>query len=475
MEQFETDFKDTSYDVFWEVNSPKKGQVVVSIFPDKLIEFCSKKLGFYNFVDYSGNYLLVRLSRGSIIEVVKPEDIKQEIKKYLRDVKNEEDVWAEFAKRNWITENFRNLLEKIPEINFNLSTKTEAYYFFRNTVAKVNTFGISFINYEDFKGTVWKGQIIDRDFKPMKDAPKAVFNQFLKNICNQDKERYYSLISIIGYLLHPYKDPSETKAIILIDEKIDSSGKAFGGTGKSVIAQALGQITPTVWKDGKKYNPNEVFVFDDIRPHHRLLYFDDVKKNFPFEEFYSLITGNLKINRKYQDSTLIPFSLTPKLLISSNYMVMGTGGTTDERRRIDFELYPYYTMDKRPKDEFGHIFFDEWSIEEWQLFYSLMLGFVNYFIQNGIKYPPQINVKENRLKVQTDHEFVIFMDGTIQLGVAYDKAQLLNDFIEVSPKHRNLSKIQFKWWIDDWAFVRGYISDNRKSNGKAIVRFDKIN
>lgn len=463
--------KDMPINDFWEINTPPKGKPTVTILPDKLIEFCSRKLGFYNYVDYSGNYNLVRVTNKSIIEEAKPEDIKQEIKKYLRNERKQEDVWAAFAQKNWVTEHFRNLLEKVPEINFNVSSKNEAFFFYRNTVVKVSPKGLSFIPYNEFAGTVWKHQIINRDFTPVNEFEKAVFNQFLKNVSGCDKSRYRSLISILGYLLHPYKDPSFTKAIMLIDEYIDFTGLAFGGTGKSIIGKALEQITPTVWKDGKKFNPNEVFVFDDIRPYHRLLYFDDVKRNFPFEEFYSLITGNLKINRKYRDSSLIPFQLSPKLLISSNYMVRGTGGSTDERRRIEFELYPYYSNGKSPKTEFGHIFFDDWDIKEWQLFDMLMVSCVSFFMINGLINPPQINLAENKLKMATDHEFVLFMDGTIQPNSTYDKAVLSDDFKSLCPSQRSLSAISFKKWIDSWAKHRGLFVQHFKSNGRAMVTF----
>ena len=225
------------------------------------------------------------------------------------------------------------------------------------------------VSYNDFQGTVWKSQIIKRDFTVLKDKnPNSVFEHFLANITGGDNDRFISLQSVMGYLLHPYKDPSFSKAVILLDENIDFSGVANGGTGKSLIATALSQITPMVIKDGKRYNANENFVFDDIRPHHRILYFDDVKRNFQFEEFYSIITGSLKVNRKYKDSVLLPPNLTPKLLISSNNMVKGTGGNTDERRRIEFEIAPYYSADFTPRNEFGHVFFEDWDKSEWEQF-----------------------------------------------------------------------------------------------------------
>lgn len=459
---------------FWKIIIQEGGRPQVTIYNEKLIEFCSQNLNYYNYVDYTGNYILVKTSDNSIIQEVKREDLKQEIKHYLKYVVKQEAVWAAFASKNWITDNNIHLLEKLPETKFNYSKKNEAYFFYRNGVVKVTPSGSVIIPYKDFEGTVWRQQINSRDFVPCGlEYQESVFNKFLINVSGKDNKRYLSLISIIGYILHPYKDPALSKAVILLDENIDFSGVANGGTGKSLIAKAIQHITSLVHKDGKNFNARETFVFDDIRPYHRVLYFDDVKRSFSFEEFYSMITSSLKVTRKYKDSTTIPPELSPKLLISSNNMVKGTGGDTDERRRIEFEVAPHYSKLHTPFDEFNQIFFDDWKDKEWNLFDNLMLRSVLYFIRNGIIEPPKINLIENKLKISTDSEFVVFMDSTIELEIVYDKAELIVDFIKVSPKQRNLSKIEFKRWIDSWADARGIEAYHYKSNGKALVKFTK--
>lgn len=454
---------------FWHFET-KNNKTVAVIDKDKLIDFCSQRLGYYNYVEYSGIYILVKVERKSVIKETRPEDLKQDIKRYIRDDIKQEKVWAAFASLNIVTDNFISLLDTLPSANFNISKKGEAYFFYQNGVVAVNNNGCKITPYEEFSGTVWKEQIRKRDFiKAGNEWSNAVFNAFLKNVSGKDDNRYLSLISIIGYLLHPYKDSSFTKAVILLDENVDFSGAAHGGTGKSLISKALEQITSVCCKDGKKYNPNEIFGFDDIKPYHRILYFDDVKKNFNFEEFYPFITGQLKVNRKYRDSINIPFDLTPKLLISSNYMIKGSGGS-DARRKIEFEIAPYYSTTLAPKDEFGHIFFEEWDVKEWILFDNLMLRCVWTFINNGITMPPMINLKENKLKMDTNPDFIVFIDQVIEIEVPVDKTQLLEEFKRLCPDHRNLSGIAFKKWIDIWAEDRNYLADHYKSNGYAMLR-----
>ncbi len=69
-----------------------------------------------------------------------------------------------------------------------------------------------------------------------------VSNTLLKNISDHDisDDRNFTMISAIGYLLHGFKDKSNTRAIILVDEKIPSDDdQANGGTGKSLFCDAI--------------------------------------------------------------------------------------------------------------------------------------------------------------------------------------------------------------------------------------------
>lgn len=100
-----------------------------------------------------------------------------------------------------------------------------------------------------------------------------------------------------------------------------------------------------------------------------------------------------------------------------------------------------------------------------------MVSCVSFFMINGLINPPQINLAENKLKMATDHEFVLFMDGTIQPNSTYDKAVLSDDFKSLCPSQRSLSAISFKKWIDSWAKHRGLFVQHFKSNGRAMVTF----
>jgi len=455
---------------FWSITQ-MDSQKVVRIYTEKLIDFVSKELGFYNYKDMYGNYQLVKVEEGSIVEEVQLEELKQAVKFYIRNTAKEEEVWAEFARSNYINDHFISLMEVLPEIKFNTSTKEQAVFYFKNCVVIIKAKPpIETVSYKDFNGYVWKKQIIPRNYKPNKNFEDSIFNKFLSKVSGS-KEKYISLISILGYLLHPYKDPSLSKAVILLDEKMDSSGEAFGGTGKGVIAEAIKNFIPTVFKDGKTFNHKETFIYDNVRPFHRLVIFDDVKKDFDFEILYSMITGDMNVKRKYKDSKTFNYETSPKVLIISNYMVKGSGGTTDERRRVEFELTPYFNQQHTPIAEFKHLLFKEWNENEWSLFDCFMLRCVAYYLKNGLITIPSLTLLQNKVMIETHPEFVEFMNDTIEPNVGYDKSILLNDFKTLSPANKFISSITFKKWIDKWATYQNYDLKHFKSNGQTKVIF----
>lgn len=460
---------------FWTIgteDSPSSGKV--NIDNSALLDFCVTELGYYNYIDYSGAYVLVKLLDGSIIKEARVEDLKQEIKDYLRDKVKREAVWNKFIQHNYFTEHFLHNLKVLQEINFNSSTKDVAHYFYKNGVVLVDKSGSqSVVPYKNYKGYVWFSQISTRSFQqlPANQLATCEFAKFIYNISGKDKSRMNSLASIVGYILQPYKEPSNAKALILLDENTDTSGRAMGGTGKSLLVKGLGEITSMLWKDGKRYQGNETFGFDDLRPFHRILYFDDVKANFSFDDFYSAITGSIQVKRKYRESTIIPFSLAPKLVISSNHMVIGTGGVTDERRRIEFEVSSHYSLNYKPSDEFGHNLFDDWDEAEWTSFDNLMLSCVSYYLKQGIVKPSPINLKMNKLLVATNADFFSFIEENIAPDQVYDKAALLAAFVKAYPGNSYISGITFKKWLDSYAEYSALIASHTKSNGKSFITF----
>lgn len=454
-------------------------KTIVDIYRAKLLKFWDE-LGFKKLKMPKGGYSLVQIKNNSIISEVQKEELMHAVKYKLL---NEDDVplvWEEFLSGDYINKNNYLALETIRELRLNLSTKNTAYFFFRNGVLKVTPNTMDIIDYNDYQGYIHEDQIIQHDIN-LENNQQSEFDEFLKKVSGNDEARYQSLTTAIGYLLHSYKDLALTKAIILVDEELDFSGEANGGTGKSIIAKAVQYMTSSIFKDGKAlHHKSNRFFYQDINLYHRVLIIDDVNVDFEFETFYSVITGEMQVEEKYKAAYKIPFELSPKLLITSNYMVKGSGGNSDERRRIEIEIFPYYKRDFTPIDDFKHRFFSDWKQEEWNPFFIGMAKYCQNYLRSGIVYPTPINLAENKLKQNTDQSFVEFADLNLIIPTDKDsntlnKATLYDDYRHAYPvESRNVTAIKFKKWIDEYCKFRGLEAYHFKSDSNNLIKITKI-
>lgn len=423
--------------------------------------------GFFK-VKEKKSYNLVKVE-GKFVYEISDFIVAEFIRDYLKEI-SRQDVEEVFSAKNPLTTHFFNLLEDI-EVEINMGSPEVAYLYFNNGFLEITSENINLKPYVLFEGLVWKSQVVQRDFH--EDLLfSSEFGRFMLNISGNDKNRFKSLQSIIGYLLHTYKDKSETRAVILVDEKLNNNGEANGGTGKSIIGKALSYLTPTVEIDGKSINFSKRFFYSRVQSDTRIMIFDDVKANFDFENLYSVITGDLILEAKYKNEEEISFDNSPKILISSNSMVLGTGGNSDERRRIDFELAPYYGQNRKitSDSEFGHRFFDDWNNEEWSKFFSCMAHCIQLYLKYGLVKAIAINLVENRLIQETSMDFIEFADIKLMEKIREDKRVLYEIFInDYNTSQIHVTTKTFKKWLDLWAKARGRTINHFKSNSKAML------
>lgn len=451
-------------------------QVIIS--RSGLLAFLTSK-GFRKLRLPQGGYSLVQLKKNSIITDVQQEDLMQTvIEKVLRE-NNAPLVFEKFLAGDYLSKNLNLAFEQIRELNLNLSTPERAYFFFSNAILLVRPDSMELIEYENYEGLVHESQIIGHDIV-LESTQDAYIDILIRNVTNRDEQRYRSLTSAIGYMLHSYKDPALTKAIILVDEEIDFSGEANGGTGKSLIARAVQSMTSSLMKDGKSLNQkNNRFFYQDLTLYHRVLILDDVTADFDFEGFFSVITDGLEVEQKYKASYRIPFQLSPKVMITSNYMVRGSGGNSDERRRMEIEIYPHYHSEFTPSQEFGHRLFSDWGHEEWNNHYLQMVKYLQEFMRNGLVQAPPIKLTENKLMMKTDPSFVEFADGKLVIPqnaaeATFNKGMLYSNYRDNFPvEARNVTASRFKKWLDEYCKCRRLEAYHFKSNSESFIRITK--
>ena len=289
------------------------------------------------------------------------------------------------------------------------------------------------------------------------------------NVCKQNEERFFSLLSALGYMNHTYKDKSNAKMIVFVDEQIGKQGEANGGTGKSLVAQCLRKFKNVCYK-GKGWTPEKNFAFEGISLDTDILLIDDAIEKFPFEKLFTHITDDFSVEGKGDKSHVIPFDQSPKTLLTTNYSLRGEGSSYDRRKTV-FEFSDYYGSGITPRSEFGHNLFDGWDESQWQSFDLFMLYAVQHFLSCGLQ-EVNINYAERDLLESTSEQFVDFMDN-IKNDERNSSNDLLQKFIESEPSYKHLKSNTFNKWIKKYVKVRKVVTEGNESKDNKFSPFTK--
>jgi len=403
--------------------------------------------------------------------------IKKILKELIRDTvqKSQREIRSEkiFEKLIDMTPSLFNkgTLEYLDQFegNFKNDTRTKSFIYFNNCYVEVTEDGYSVHDYYDLDKYIWKAQIIERDFTP--EAEESDFKKFVNMVCRFDEHRYNSLKSAIGYLLHTYKDPVTAKAIIFMDEKLEDGSN--GGSGKSLLGYAISNVRKSLRVGGKNFKFDR-FSFQSYEPGTNIIEFNDLSKNFSFEQLFNIITDNIAIEKKNKDQIIIPFEFSPKVLISTNYTIRGLDESSI-RRQFIIEFSDYFNTNYSPEDEFGKRFFDDWSQYEWSKFYMFMIECLQYYLKNGLVEYDRVNLDKKKLLEATSEEFVEFMED-IEINKWYGKRETYIKFLENYPEYnsKNLRQYTLTHWLNTYSKINSYTFEQRRSDNDRAFRLRTI-
>ena len=439
----------------------QKAQLKISY---RLFIFFLNQLGFR--LSFNGkDYLLVRV-RNNIVEEVSTVEIKDAVKGYLQETQDkfDEGVKAEDLLELVINQSptlfCRGNLEYLEQIEeeFKQDTRTESFIYFKNCFVRVTSEEYSVHNYEELDKPIWKNQILEREF--YESGGDCDFQTFIFRISGNDSGRYDSFRSVIGYLLHGYKDPALAKAIIFMDEKLDDGSN--GGCGKSLLGNAISKIRKSLRLGGKNFF-FERFAFQSYEPGTGIIEFNDLSRSFKFENLFTAITDNIIIEKKNKDELIIPFEHSPKILLSTNYTIKGVDEST-LRRQFVLEFSDYFSIRYSPEDEFGHRFFDDWCNNEWCRFYSFMIGCLQFYLHKGLLEYERKNLEVKKLIESTSEEFLEFVEDLAK-DTWHDKRETYRNFLENYPDFNNnkMEQKKFTSWLKIFARIKGWKFIQRRS------------
>lgn len=472
-----------TYLTFWDVTETRRGPQV-SLLKYKLEKWLYDEGFHLLFYGNTSTYQVINLTDGIVREAT-IERIKKHIKNYILNLPAKfdgitpslllESIYQ--GANQYFNQGFFEFLDGL-NVNFLKHTEQEAYYPFKNGVVVVSKDGARLIQYKAVDGAMWDTQVIDFNVKvdDMFDYERCEFYRFIRNISGNDDKKARYCMSLIGYMLHRYKDAARPFALILAEDTDDE--KKGGGTGKGILAKALGYLTKIDRIDGKNFKLDKSFAFQRVGLDTGIIAIEDVRKNVDFEGFYGMITEGITVEKKHKDEMYIPYVDSPKVMFTTNF-TFGAVSNHAKRRQKVFEFHPHYDNKFTPLDDFGHKLFDDWDDDEWDRFYNLMFTCVSYYLEFGIEdYENSERTKAKHIKINFGEDFLDYWQNMMSNGHA--NWHVLNDeytsFLTVNNlDKRDYSTKRFKKGITDACemFERKY-EQRRNWQNAGVVEF-KIN
>lgn len=392
-------------------------------------------------------FIIIRILDNIVKEVGKKE-LVDEILNFLLNIENVDVQKHQFALKDMGKAISDDTLISLPEkiVNFRKDKRDAMQMYFKNCIVKITKNKVTTHPYTDLDGYIWESQILDREYKlPELSDTDSDFKTFVFRISNQDVNRYSSVCSVLGFLIHNFKSPAYCPAIIFNDEVVSDNPE--GGTGKGLLLKAVEQYIKTVVIEGKTFNFDKNFVYQDVNPDTMLLSFQDVNKTFNFERLFSVLTDGITVEKKGLQSIHYSFSDSPKIAITTNYALRGDG-SSHRRRKFELEISQYYSDTLKPEHEFDKMFFIEWNNDDFLLFDNFMIECAQHYLNKGLVTQELINLPEKRLLAEISAEFSEFMehnlmapDEKIQMMAYYRK------FTDQYSKSRIVMKTFYRWVV----------------------------
>jgi len=442
--------KDVELNLFWSVQG-RNNQVVID--RSKLIDILTTEGGFHlYYYDKKLNYQLIRIEDNFVSET-NMEQVKKFVINYVNNIEHDnfdginKVILKEAVLKGADAYFNKSLFEFMPNIELKLlkHTKDSAYYPFLNGIVHVTKNKKELLTYGKLNMHVWKDQVIQTNFTidESKEYKEFQFYQFINKICNDDYEREAYAISLIGYLLHTYKDPTKSYAVILAEETEDEA--EGGGAGKGIFFKAIGKLINLVSIDGKNFNLDKSFAFQRVELSTQLIVVEDCRKNVDFEGFYSKITEGVTIEKKNKDEIYLNYEESPKFGFTTNYTINYSGGHGKRRVKV-IEFSNFFNHKNTPLDYFkGKALFNDWEKDEWNRFYNYMIDCVQIYLEAGIPaLDNSLTINRKNIKLNFGEDFLDYFD-TLERDKWLDFGTEHLNFLNTNDMDKkDYSKIRFK-------------------------------
>ena len=485
---------------FYDVSSDRSGNLKIEIDVVGVLDILHD-LGYCRYDNPDGTIEYVRIQDCKIMRVLSTAKIIDDFEDYVVSLPDRkvhrilhydregDPIWSDdiitgdklrrklFKNIGYYFSALQRLRPDIPITTMH-DTPNNKYLFFNNGFVRIGLKDYKFYPYsalsdlsaetgEENGQYVWEHDIINRDFNI--NTTEGDFAKFCKYICgitehNNSKEsidRFLSLRSILGYLLHDNYE-CNLKTILFIDVNKNNPQKPMGGTGKGILGKALRAIINRdinvdkkyIAVGGKGFDPKFDRRYSEGDITTKLIHIEDIANNFDFNNFFNDVTDGALFRKAGENES----HHMCKTMLSSNVPI-DTSSTSNKRRLVIFELDNYFTATRTPQDVFGKRFFEsKWTVVDWSQFDNFMVNCCCCYMWNkdeveadgktirGIIEPPLINYKQQLLQSKLTKEFIDWFEEQISEAVLnmrtteFIKTDLFDAFVKKYPEYYSREK-----------------------------------
>lgn len=314
---------------------------------------------------------------------------------------------------------------------------------------------------------------------------------------HEQEQNLVSKLFTIGYMLHHYKSPSRAWAPMAMDNKIGEDGECNGRSGKSFLFKALSLFMKTVKLSGRNAklmdNPH---VFDQVTQHTDFVLVDDCDRHLDTGAFYDLITSDMTVNPKNNQSYTIPFEQSPKFGFTTNYVPRDFSPSTEARLLyLVFSDYYHqrtegndYLESRSIRDDFGRdLISSSYKEEDWNTDINFFMQCCQFYLsmcQESIKpMPPMGNILKRKFKADMGTNFeewanVFFAEEGDNLDTFIVRREAYDAFIDDAKVNKNFYTMnKFTKALRSFAALCPYVYDYNpadllNSQGRISRRID---
>lgn len=272
----------------------------------------------------------------------------------------------------------------------------------------------------------------------------------------EQKQCLVNKIFAIGYMLHRFKSPSRAWAPQAMDNKIGENGECNGRSGKSFLFKTLSLFMKSVKLSGR--NPklmDNPHVFDQVNVHTDFVLVDDCAQYLSMGLFYDIITSDMTINPKNNQSYTIPFEQSPKFGFTTNYVPADFDSST-EARMLYMVFSDYYHQQTESndyletrsiRDDFGRdLYTYDYPEKDWNADTNFLMQCLRFYLsvcESNVKiYPPMDNIIQRKYRQDLGNNFEDWADSYFAEGSAnLNKLLVRREVFETYRKYANVSSL----------------------------------